>query len=231
MSIAPSAITRPAAVLWDMDGTLIDTEPYWMAAETVLVESHGGTWTHEQALQLIGSGLLDSAKVFQAAGVDMEAQAIVDWLTDRVSASLRTQGVPFRPGARELLADLRAAGIRTALVTMSLRRMATDVVDLIDFEAFDLVVAGDDVERPKPHPDPYLRAAELLGVEIADTIAIEDSRTGVASGVASGAVTIGVPNLIPLDGLGAHELWETLEGRTADDVIALHTRHTTEVAR
>ncbi|REJ05540.1 HAD family hydrolase [Microbacterium bovistercoris] len=214
-----------------MDGTLIDTEPYWMAAETVLVESYGGTWTHEQALQLIGSGLLDSARVFQAAGVDLEAQEIVDRLTDSVLEALRTQGVPFRPGARELLADLRAAGIRTALVTMSLRRMASDVVDLIDFDAFDLVVAGDDVELPKPHPEPYLRAAELLGVDIADTVAIEDSRTGVASGVASGAVTVGVPNLIPLDGLGAHELWETLAGRTADDVIALHAQHAKEVVR
>ncbi|MFC4139370.1 MULTISPECIES: HAD family phosphatase [unclassified Microbacterium] len=231
MSTTPSAATRPAAVLWDMDGTLIDTEPYWMAAETVLVESYGGTWTHEQALQLIGSGLLDSAKVFQAAGVDLEAQEIVDRLTDSVSEALRTQGVPFRPGARELLADLRAAGIRTALVTMSLRRMATDVVDLIDFEAFDLVVAGDDVALPKPHPEPYLHAAELLGIDIADAVAIEDSRTGVISGVASGAVTIAVPNLIPLDGLGAHEIWETLEGRTADDVIALHARHAKEVVR
>ncbi|WP_281271922.1 HAD family hydrolase [Microbacterium bovistercoris] len=231
MSTTPSAATRPAAVLWDMDGTLIDTEPYWMAAETVLVESYGGTWTHEQALQLIGSGLLDSARVFQAAGVDLEAQEIVDRLTDSVLEALRTQGVPFRPGARELLADLRAAGIRTALVTMSLRRMASDVVDLIDFDAFDLVVAGDDVELPKPHPEPYLRAAELLGVDIADTVAIEDSRTGVASGVASGAVTVGVPNLIPLDGLGAHELWETLAGRTADDVIALHAQHAKEVVR
>nr|WP_268928555.1 HAD family phosphatase [Microbacterium sp. KUDC0406] len=231
MTTTSSADSRPSAVLWDMDGTLIDTEPYWMAAETELVESYGGTWTHEQALQLIGAGLLDSAKVFQAAGVDLEEQAIVDRLTDSVADALRTKGVPFRPGARELLADLRAAGIRTALVTMSLRRMASDVVDLIDFEAFDLVVAGDDVALPKPHPEPYLRAAELLGVDIEDTVAIEDSRTGVTAGVASGAVTIAVPNLIPLDGLGAHVIWESLATRTAEDVIAVHARHTAEVAR
>ncbi|MDT0157129.1 HAD family phosphatase [Microbacterium sp. ARD32] len=223
--------SKPRAVLWDMDGTLVDTEPYWMAAETELVESYGGTWSHEQALGLIGNGLLESAVLFQGLGVDLDAQAIVDRLTDSVAASLRSRGVPFRPGARELLRDLRDAGITTALVTMSLRRMAADVVDLIDFEAFDLVVAGEDAVRPKPFPDPYLRAAELLGVDIADTVAIEDSRTGVTSAVASGAVTVGVPNLIALDGLGAHELWPTLSGRTAADVVALHARHAEESAR
>lgn len=93
-----------------MDGTLVDTEPYWMAAETALVESFGGSWTHEDALQLVGSGLLDSAVILQNAGVAMEPEAIVSHLTDVVQESLRTQGVPFRPGARELLRDLREAG-------------------------------------------------------------------------------------------------------------------------
>ncbi len=152
-----SVSRKPSAVLWDMDGTLVDTEPYWMAAETALVESFGGSWSHEDALQLVGSGLLDSAVILQGAGVTMEAQAIVDHLTDAVQDSLRTSGVPFRPGARELLSDLRSAGIPTGLVTMSLRRMALSVVDLIDFEAFDLVVAGDDVDNPKPHPSPTCR--------------------------------------------------------------------------
>lgn len=204
-----------------MDGTLVDTEPYWMAAETALVTSFGGTWTNEQAMQLVGKGLLDSAQILQTAGVEMEANAIVDLLTDRVRDALRTQGVPFRPGSQELLRDLHAAGIRTALVTMSLKRMATSVVDLIDFDAFELVVAGDEVDRPKPHPDPYLRAAELLGVDVADTLVIEDSPTGVRAGVASGAVTLGVPHMVPLEGLGAHALWPTLDGRTADDIGAL----------
>ena len=121
------------AVLWDMDGTLVDTEPYWMAAETPLVESFGGTWSHEQALRLVGLGLEDSARIFQDAGVRMGIHDIVDHLTDDVMRQLSTKGVPFRPGAKELLAGLRAAGIQTGLVTMSLRRMATTVVDLIDF--------------------------------------------------------------------------------------------------
>lgn len=207
-----------------MDGTLVDTEPYWMAAETTLVESFGGTWTHEDALQLVGNGLIDSAIILQNAGVDMEAEAIVSLLTDSVQEALRTQGVPFRPGARELLSDLKAAGIPTALVTMSLRRMALGVVELIDFDAFELVVAGDDVENPKPHPEPYLQAAALLDVDITDAIVIEDSPTGLRAGIASGAVTLGVPHIVSLDDVGAHELWPTLEGRSAADLVDLFDR-------
>ncbi|MFJ6531403.1 HAD family hydrolase [Microbacterium sp. NPDC091662] len=216
-----SVSRKPSAVLWDMDGTLVDTEPYWMAAETALVEAFGGSWTHEDALQLVGSGLIDSAVILQNAGVAMEAEAIVSHLTDVVQESLRTQGVPFRPGARELLRDLREAGIPTGLVTMSLRRMALNVVDLIDFEAFDIVVAGDDVDNPKPHPEPYLQAAALLDVDIAEVIVIEDSPTGVRAGLASGALTLAVPHIVPLDHLGAHELWSTLAGRGAADLTDL----------
>lgn len=204
-----------------MDGTLVDTEPYWMAAETALVESYGGSWSHEDALRLVGNGLIDSAIILQSAGVAMEPEAIVAHLTAVVQEFLRTRGVPFRPGARELLAELRAAGIPTGLVTMSLRRMALDVVGLIDFEAFDIVVAGDDVTNPKPHPEPYLQAAALLDVDIADVVVIEDSPTGVRAGLASGAVTVGVPHIVSLDGLGAHELWPTLADRGVRDIEAL----------
>nr|WP_314841785.1 HAD family phosphatase [uncultured Microbacterium sp.] len=216
----------PHAVLWDMDGTLVDTEPYWMAAETALVESFGGTWSHEDALQLVGNGLTDSAIILQNAGVDMEAEAIIGVLTDAVQQALRVQGVPFRPGARELLQDLRAAGIATGLVTMSLRRMALSVVELMGFEGFDVVVAGDDVTNSKPHPEPYLHAAALLDIDIAAAVVIEDSPTGLRAGIASGAVALGVPHIVSLDDVGAHELWPTLEDRSAADLIDLFHRKT-----
>jgi HAD superfamily hydrolase (TIGR01509 family) len=216
----------PAAVLWDMDGTLVDTEPYWMAAETPLVERFGGTWSHEQALRLVGLGLEDSARIFQDAGVRMGVSAIVDHLTDDVMQQLGSKGVPFRPGARDLLAELRAAGVRSALVTMSLRRMAESVVSLIDFDAFDVIIAGDEATRPKPFPDPYLQACELLGVEPEQTVAIEDSPNGIRSAVASGAAVIGVPHMVSVAGAGAHAVWPSLEGRTADDVGAFHRAHT-----
>ncbi|MDQ7877898.1 HAD family phosphatase [Microbacterium sp. QXD-8] len=220
---------RLSAVLWDMDGTLVDTEPYWMAAETPLIESFGGTWSHEQALGLVGLGLEDSARILQGTGVRMSTDAIIDHLTDDVMRQLNVTGVPFRPGARELLANLRDAGIKTGLVTMSMRRMAQTVVDLIDFEAFDVVIAGDDATRPKPFPDPYLQACEALGVAPHETVAIEDSPNGLRSAVASGAAVIGVPLMVSLTGAGAHTLWDTLDGRTADDVIAFHAAHRARV--
>ena len=220
---------RLSAVLWDMDGTLVDTEPYWMAAETPLIESFGGTWSHEQALGLVGLGLEDSARILQGTGVRMSTDAIIDHLTDDVMRQLNITGVPFRPGARELLANLRDAGIKTGLVTMSMRRMAQTVVDLIDFEAFDVVIAGDDATRPKPFPDPYLQACEALGVAPHETVAIEDSPNGLRSAVASGAAVIGVPLMVSLTGAGAHTLWDTLDGRTADDVIAFHAAHRARV--
>jgi HAD superfamily hydrolase (TIGR01509 family) len=213
-----------------MDGTLVDTEPYWMAAETPLVESFGGTWSHEQALGLVGLGLEDSARILQGNGVRMSTDAIIDRLTTEVMRQLSVTGVPFRPGARELLASLRAVGVKTGLVTMSMRRMAQTVVDLIDFDAFDVVVAGDDVTRPKPFPDPYLQACDALGVSPAEVVAIEDSPNGLRSAVASGAAVIGVPLMVSLTGAGAHTLWETLDGRSVDDVASFHAAHRARVA-
>lgn len=214
-----------AAVLWDMDGTLVDTEPYWMASEVALIESFGGTWSHEQALQLVGMGLEDSARILQDAGVRMSVHDIVDHLTDAVTSRLATDGVPFRPGAKELLADLREAGIKTGLVTMSLRRMALSVVDLIEFEAFDVVIAGDDSTRPKPYPDPYLQAFDALGVTPEQSVAIEDSPNGLRSAVASGAAVIGVPLMVSITGAGAHAVWPSLDGVTADDLVEFHAAH------
>ncbi len=215
----------PDAVLWDMDGTLVDTEPYWMAAEGPLVAAHGGVWTHEQALGLVGLGLDDAARLLQGAGVRLPEQEIIDTLTTRVMRSLREDGVPFRPGARELLSSLRAAGVRTALVTMSLRRMADAVVELIDFDAFDLVIAGDEASRPKPFPDPYLQACASLGVDPARTVAIEDSPNGLRSAIAAGTVALGVPHMVSLEGVGAAALWPSLADTGADDIARLFTAH------
>ncbi len=203
-----------------MDGTLVDTEPYWLDAEAELVRTWGGVWTHEDGLTLVGSGLWNSARVLRGRGVDLTDEQIIDHLTDRVMEQIELT-VPWRPGARELLASVRAAGIPTAVVTMSIARMAKHIVALAPAGSFDVVVAGDDVAHSKPHPEPYLHAARLLGVEATDCVAIEDSTTGLASAVASGAVSIGVPLHSVLEqGLG-YTIWPTLEGRTVTDVVAL----------
>jgi HAD superfamily hydrolase (TIGR01509 family) len=210
----------PAAVLWDMDGTLVDTEPFWFAAETELVGRFGGTWTHEQAISLVGSGLRDGARVLQQHGVRMGVEEIVAWQTEFVTDHL-VAPLPWRPGALALLAAIRDAGVPTALVTMSERRMAEAVAAAVPFGGFDVVVAGDDVERPKPHPEAYLRAAELLGVDIAACVAIEDSPPGLAAAVASGAATVGVPHQAVLPEGGRWRLWTTLDGRGPEDLAAV----------
>jgi len=196
-----------------MDGTIVDTEPYWMRAETLLVESYGGTWNHEEALSLVGQGLWHSARILQAKGVTLSEDEIIQTLTASVMEQIRI-AVPWRPGALELLAEIRDAGLKAALVTMSLRSLAELVVSLIEFPAFDAIVSGDDVTHSKPHPEPYLRGAELLGVDIRDCVAFEDSLPGLASAVASGAVSIGVPHMVTIDESTEHTIWPTLAGRT-----------------
>ncbi|WP_349898156.1 HAD family hydrolase [Parafrigoribacterium soli] len=212
---------HPAAVLWDMDGTLIDTEPYWLSAERELVLSFGGTWSHEDGLQLVGNGLWESAAIFQERGVALDADEIVSRLTDRVLEQIEAE-VPWRPGSRELLKAVRDAGIPTALVTMSVRRMAEYVVSAVGFEAFDAVVAGDTVTHSKPHPEPYLKAAELLGVDPAQCVALEDSAPGLTSALAAGTTVIGVPLHVPLEEGPGHTIWHTLEGSTLNDLLAVY---------
>ncbi|MGJ8721321.1 MAG: HAD family hydrolase [Salinibacterium amurskyense] len=219
--------STPAAVLWDMDGTLIDSEPYWISAEIRVVESFGGEWTHEDAMSCVGNGLVESARVMQTKGVTLDAQVIVDQLTDSVMAQLKEFGIPWRPGARELLTELRESEVPTALVTMSIGRMAQHVVENLGFHGFDAVVTGDDVEHAKPHPQPYHMGAAALGVEISDCVAIEDSPPGASSAYASGATVIGVPFMVDIPEEKTHVLWPTLEGRTLDHLSELHAKVTT----
>jgi HAD superfamily hydrolase (TIGR01509 family) len=201
-----------------MDGTIVDTEPYWMDAETELIESYGGVWSHEEALTLVGEGLRHCARVMQSRGVALGEDEIIDRLTEIVLVRVRSGGLPWRPGARELLLELHTAGIPAALVTMSVGKLAHVVAAAIEFDAFAVVVAGDDVEHSKPHPEAYLRAAELLGVDPRDCVAIEDSSPGVTAAMASGAATIGVPLNVPLPAGDGFVTWPTLLGRTAEDL-------------
>lgn len=187
----------PAAVLWDMDGTLVDTEPAWMAAEEELVEEFGGVWTAEDSIRMIGMPLEPAAAILQAHGVELSVEAIGERLVASVVASVGRR-LDWQPGAVELLAAVRDAGVPCALVTMSYREFAEAVLVQGPPGTFDVVVTGDEVTHGKPHPEPYLRAAELLGVDITRCVAIEDSPPGVASALASGARTLGVQHIAPV---------------------------------
>ncbi len=181
-----------------MDGTLVDTEPYWMQTEFALAEEHGGTWSREHALALVGNDLLESGRyIRQHMGIDLTPEQIVDELLDGVVARVE-QEVPWRPGARELLEELREAAVPCALVTMSYQRFVTPILAHLPAGSFQATVTGDQVAHGKPHPEPYLTAARLLAVDPADCVAIEDSHTGATSAVAAGCRVLVVPHHVPV---------------------------------
>ena len=218
----------PGAVLFDMDGTIIDSEPYWMIAEAELVEEHGGTWSDKQGYALVGSGLWNSAAVLQKAGVDLAADDIVQRLSQRVLEQVASS-VPWRPGVRELFRELLDADIPCALVTMSLRMNAEALAQALAVElgqrVFRAIVAGDDVSQPKPHPEAYLKGALALGVAIGDCVALEDSNYGAASAFSAGAVTIGIPLHVDIQSEHVHELWDSLEGRGLEHLAKTWRSH------
>jgi HAD superfamily hydrolase (TIGR01509 family) len=191
-------VGRHLAVLWDMDGTLVDTEPYWIDAEYALAERYGGTWSREHALNLVGNDLIESGRyIREHMGIDLEPSLIVEELLDRVIASVE-RAVPWRPGAVELLTGLQELGIPCALVTMSYRRFVAPILAALPEGTFAQVVTGDAVLHGKPHPEPYLKAARALGVDPADCLAIEDSNTGARSAEAAGCTVLVVPNHVPV---------------------------------
>ena len=213
------APARPAAVLWDMDGTLVDTEPYWIATEYEVTSHHGGTWSEEHARALVGADLLDAgAYIARHAGLDLTPAEIVEELLDGVVERIRAE-IPWRPGARELLAELRREGVRCALVTMSWRRFAEAVIEALPENSFDLTITGDEVTHGKPHPEPYLAAAQALGVDPRHCVAIEDSPTGAASATAAGCLVIGVPNVVDVPAAPGRILLPSLDGVGWDQIV------------
>jgi HAD superfamily hydrolase (TIGR01509 family) len=193
-------VPLPKAVLWDMDGTLVDTEPYWMETEFELADRYGGTWSRAHALNLVGSDLLDSARyIREHMGIDLSPQRIVEELLDGVVRRVE-QAVPWRPGAVELVEAVRAAEIPCALVTMSYERFVAPILAQLPPETFRVVVTGDRVSRGKPHPEPYLTAAAALGLKPEECLAVEDSNTGAKSAEAAGCLVLVVENHVPVLG-------------------------------
>ncbi|UWX95771.1 HAD family phosphatase [Arthrobacter zhaoxinii] len=213
------------AVFWDMDGTIVDTEPYWIAAEKDLTASFGVDWTDAQAEAMVGQALEVSAGMLRQAGVDLGIRDIIDRLIGQVAAQVRRE-VPWRPGARELLTELQAAGIPCALVTMSEQVLAQEILRALPAGTFGVVVTGDMVGKGKPDPEPYQLAFDTLsrsvpGLDKARVVAIEDSLPGATSAQAAGLVTLTVPNFVPLPpGVFKHE-WDSLAGRGVDSLHQL----------
>jgi HAD superfamily hydrolase (TIGR01509 family) len=202
-----------------MDGTLVDTEPYWTLAELALAKRYGGRWSSAQALQVVGFDLLDAAALMRAQmGIDPTPEQIVGELLDDVIEQVE-RVVPWRAGARELLASLRDAGTRCALVTMSYARFVEPILAALPPGTFDVVITGDAVDRGKPPPEPYLAAARGLDVLASECLAIEDSDTGATSAAGAGCTVLCAPLHVEVS-VGERRVFvESLEGLDAGSLL------------
>lgn len=225
MTLDLAATARPAAVLWDMDGTLIDSEKLWDIPLYEWAEQAGGRLTLEQRASMVGSNMARTAAfLLDVVGRPADDDAIADvsdWITTRM-AEVFAGDLPWRPGAQDALRAVRDSGTPTALVTSTERLLTDAALGTIGTEFFDLTVCGDEVDGlNKPHPEPYLRAARMLGVDPRHCVAVEDSPTGTASAVAAGCTVLVVPCDVPVDGGQRRNLRESLAGVDIDVLAEL----------
>lgn len=196
--LPPAASLR--AVLFDMDGTLVETEQYWGEAMFELAAALGGRMSEEARAATVGSSMRTSMGILHAdLGVvrtEEQLQADGRWVEER-TAELMASGISWCPGARELVTAVRAAGLRTALVTTTPRRLAEIVLGTIRADLgedpFEVTVCGDEVPARKPDPAPYRQAMAALGVDPGECVVVEDSLAGITAGLAAGAAVLGVP--------------------------------------
>jgi len=190
------------AVLWDMDGTLLDSEKLWDIPLYEFAEKLGGALSPATRQAMVGTNVPTTmALLFAEVGITPTEEETADgaaWIMRRTEEVFRA-GLPWRPGAQEALRAVRSAGVPMALVTSTERALTEVALDTIGRDLFDVTVCGDEVEgRNKPLPDPYLKAARLLGVAAPACVAVEDSPTGVASAVAAGCTVLVVPCDVPV---------------------------------
>ena len=198
--MSDTTTSTPAAALWDFDGTLADTEPLWIAAEYDLVGKLGGTWSDEHAEQLVGNSLLDSGSyILNAIGrVDLSPAWVVDQLLTAVVDHISNHPIVWRPGAIELLESFAESGVPCALVSASYRVLLNAALSQLPEGTFQVSVAGDEVSRGKPHPEPYEKACTALGVSARHCVVLEDSETGCRAGNAAGAFVVAIPHRVPV---------------------------------
>lgn len=216
-SSIPAVATRSAegsalqAVLLDMDGTLVDTEDIWWDAEVSIFAELGHALAEEYREVVVGGPMARSASfLIEATGADIALAELTGLLNSRFT-ELLDGTVPMLPGARRLLTELAAHGVPTALVSASHRRVMDRLLRSIGPENFALTVAGDEIGRTKPHPDPYLFAAAGLAAEPARCVVIEDTATGVRAAEAAGCRVVAVPSIVPIEPAAGRTIVGSLE--------------------
>lgn len=213
------------AVLWDMDGTLVDSEKLWDIGIQELYRRHGRELGAQvRAATIGGSSEVVMRIVYADLGLEPDPADMAqtsDWLHDYVGELFETD-LPWCAGAREMLDELCAAGVTMALVTNTRRGLTEKALNSIGRHYFTVTVCGDEVPAGKPSPDPYLRAATLLGVDAEHCLAIEDSVTGTAAAEAAGCAVLVIPNEIEVPTGPRRRHAESLAGLTVDRLRAVH---------
>ncbi len=217
----------PRAVLWDMDGTLLDSEKIWDISLDLLAEHLGGELSHAGREAMVGSNMAHSLTIlFSDLGLAYEPEDLIQagkWLRNKTS-ELFDQGIDWRPGGQEALDMVAAAGVPMALVTNTERVLTERALGTLGRSRFDAIICGDEVERGKPSPEPYLRAAAELGFAPGDCVAIEDSPTGSAAAESAGCALLVVPCAVPMAPAPGRVLRESLEGLSWEDLHTVWTR-------
>ena len=187
------------AVFFDMDGLLVDSEPEWLKSESEITAAYGYQWTSQDQVACLGGPL---SRVGQYMHDKCNQAETPDFFTNKLaevqSEKMRSH-TPFMPGAYELVKDLQKNGVKTGLVSASPRIIVDAVLDNVGAELFPFSISSDDVERTKPHPDAYLKAAQLTNSAIENCLVFEDSLTGVGAATSSGAWLVAVPHLVHVD--------------------------------
>ncbi len=216
------------AVFFDMDGTFVNSEPHWLAAETELMAEYGHAWTHEDQQYCLG-GPLDKVGRYMASlsGEQKSPEFFRDELVKRTIEHFQSD-IEYMPGALELLLELKSEGVALGLVTASPEPMMRATLGRLDENLFDVAISGDDVAVTKPSPEAYLLAANTLGVNIENCIVLEDSNTGISAAKASGAFVIAIPMFISVSPEDRLVVLDSLSGISAKDLEELYSRDLTE---
>ena len=208
-----------SAILFDMDGTLIDSEPLWLKAEIEVMAEVGCHWDEQDQINCLGGPAERTERYMQERSQNIKPYGYFINRLHEVMRARITNELDLIPNALSLLKECKDAGIKTALVTASSRDLMTIVLKRFPLGTFDVVVSGDDVEKSKPDPAPYLLAAKQLSVDISKCLVLEDSLTGVQSGLSSGAKVIGIPHLVQMSEHPNLRVISSLDEITLSDIL------------
>jgi HAD superfamily hydrolase (TIGR01509 family) len=218
-----------SAILFDMDGTLIDSEPLWLKAEIEVMAEVGCHWDEQDQINCLGGPAERTERYMQERSNNIKPYGYFINRLHEVMKERITNELDLIPNALELLKECKKAGIKIALVTASSRDLMTIVLKRFPQGTFDIVVSGDDVEKSKPDPAPYLLAAKQLSVDISKCVVIEDSLTGVESGLASGAQVIGIPHLVQMKENPSLRIISSLGDIRLSDILAWYPFLTSKI--